>query len=227
MIKHNQDGAVSGVGISLVFAVLLLVAAIGFGAWAFTSREDYKTNVDSKITAAVTIAKKQESSAKDAQFVQQEKQPLRTYTGPDAYGSLAISYPKTWSGVVAQANNSSSGSGTLLDGYFYPNIVPSITDPASVFALRFQVVGTAYADVLKTLNSLQQNKEKPTSISPYALPKVPNTVGVQVNGALPNQKTGVMVILPLRSQTLEVWTEGSQFTGDFNASILPNLSFAP
>lgn len=223
MIKHNQVGAVSGVGIGLALAIVLLIGAVAFGGWAYTSRQDYKNNTDQKIAAAVTVAKQQESSVKDAEFAQQEKYPLRTYSGPDAYGSLSVVFPKTWSGMVDD-----TGTGqALVDGFFSPNTVPSTTSQNSTFALRVQVLGQAYADVLQTLQAQQQNTQNPLSISPYALPKVPSVVGVKATGALPNQKTGIMVVLPLRDKTLEIWTEGSQFSGDFNNIILPNFSFAP
>ncbi|MDB5170494.1 MAG: hypothetical protein JWO35_188 [Candidatus Saccharibacteria bacterium] len=225
MIKHNQDGAVSGLAISLVFTVLLLIGAIAFGGWAFMSRADYKSNTDSKIEDAVIIAKQQEGSAKDAQFLQDEKKPLRTYKGPEAYGSLEINYPKTWSGYIDDKGKSSSA---LVDGYFNPSVVPSITDETSVFALRIQVLSQQYSQVLSTVKSSTTNgSTAPPTISPYALPKVPGTVGIKVSGTLPNGKQGTMIVLPLRSQTLEVWAETSQFTPDFEASILPNFSFIP
>lgn len=88
MIKHNQDGAVSGLAISLVLTIVLLIAAISFGAWSFASRSDFKNNTDSKVKDAVAVAKQQESAAKDAQFIQDAKKPLRTYSGPEAYGSI-------------------------------------------------------------------------------------------------------------------------------------------
>ncbi len=224
MVKHNQNGAVSGVGISLILCAVLLVAAIGFGAWAFTSRQDYKVNSDQKVSAAVTVAKQQESTSKDKQFAETEKKPLKTYIGPEAYGSIVLNYPKTWSGVVDSTGTSGNAQ---VDGYFYPGVVPSLTDQNSTFAFRMQVINQSYAEALKNLSNLQQNPENPSSITPYALPKLPKIVGVQINGGLPNQKTGVMVVLPLRAGTIELWTEGSQFTGDFANNILPNLSFSP
>lgn len=226
MIKHNQDGAVNGLVISFVFAVLLLIGAVAFGAWAYTSRQDYKDNTDAKVGAAVTIAKQQESSAKDAAFAQAEKNPLKTYNGPEAYGSIVLNYPKTWSGYVANASDSSS-NGTLLNGYFYPGVVPSVSDQSSVFSLRLQVLSQSYASTIKNLG--QSGSNNPRTVSPYALPKVPKVVGIEISGDLPDQdkKTGTMVILPLRSQTLKIWTEGNQFLGDFNNSILPNFSFSP
>ena len=38
--------------------------------------------------------------------------------------------------------------------------------------------------------------------------KVPSVVGVEITGQIQEQKTGVLVVLPLRNQVLEVWTEG-------------------
>jgi len=228
MIKHNQQGAVSGVAVSLVFTILLLIAAIVFGVWAFSSRQDYKDHTDAKINAAVTVAKQNEDKVKDAQFVQEEKNPLKTWSGPEAYGSLVMAYPKTWSGYVAVASGNSSSS-SPVDGYFYPGVVPSVSDQNSSFAVRVQINSQSYATIVQQLG--QADAQNPRTVTPYALPKLPKVVGVKVTGSLPSnsgsQKTGVMVVLPLRSQTLEIWTEGSQFTSDFNNIILPNFSFSP
>ncbi len=225
MIKHNQDGEVSALGISLVFAVLLLIGALAFGGWAFMSRSDYKNNTDSKIADAVTIARQKEASAKDAQFVQDEKKPLRTYKGPEAYGSLDIQYPKTWSGYVDDKGINSS---ILVDGYFYPNVVPSISSPTSVFSLRVQVLSQTYDKSLEAIKQKATNKNIVAPvITPFALAKVPSALGIKIVGTLPNAKQGTMVVLPLRAQTIEIWAETSQFTPDFEANILPNLSFIP
>jgi hypothetical protein len=223
MIKHNQDGAVSGVAISLVLCVLLLLAAIGFGAWSFTSRQDYKNNSDQKAAVAADAAVKQEDIKKDKQFAEDYKKPLKTYDGPDATGSLHINFPKTWSGYVV--DSVSSGSSATMDAYFAPGVVPAKDDANSVFALRVQLVGQSYADVVKNLSSLQAQGK--ISVKAYALPKLPKITGVEVTGQVTNQKDVTMVILPLRSQTLQIWTEGSQYIDDFNNNILPNFSFAP
>jgi hypothetical protein len=230
MLKQNETGAVNGLAVSLIFAILLLVGALAFGGWAFASRQDYKNNVDPKILAAVKIAKQQESTAKDAAFAEAEKNPLKTYSGPEAYGSVVLQYPKTWSGYVVDSSTGGDSSDTLLDGYFYPGVVPSTAGQGSVFALRLQVLGKSYTETVKDLS--QPSSDEPRTVEPYVLPKVPKAVGVKVNGSLPisgdsGDKKGTMVILPLRSQTLALWTEGDQFAGDFNNIILPNFSFSP
>jgi hypothetical protein len=228
MIKHNQDGAVNGLLISLILAVLLLIGAILFGTWAFSGRQDYKKNVDAKVAVAVQAATAKEATVKDAQYAISNKLPLRTYNGPEAYGSLVIQYPKTWSAYVDD-----SGTGTaFVDGYFNPGTVPSINDPNSVFALRVQVVSEAYTAVVSALSNyalgtISNPKETPTTITAYSLPKVPKTVGIEASGTLLDNSVGTEVILPIRDKTLEISTDGTQFLTDFNTNILPNFSFSP
>lgn len=224
MIKRNQDGAVSGLAVSLVFAVLLLIGALVFGGWAYMSRQDYKDNVDAKIQTAVEVAKQQESTAKDKQFVEKEKQPLRTYNGPEAYGSISLSFPKTWSAYVG--DKPTSGNTNPVAGYFHPNVVPSVADATSSYALRLKVLSQSYSSTVSDLSSSQRDGGK-LQISAYALPKVPTVVGVRVSGNLSENKTGTMIVLPLRSQTIELITDGNQFLSDFDNIILPNVTFIP
>ncbi len=222
MIKHNQDGAVSGLAISFVMVILLLIGAVGFGAWAFMGRQDYKNNVDAKISVAAEAARQQESTSKDQAFAEESKKPLKTYNGPAAFGSLVLNYPKTWSGYVDDSGSSNNSS---VDGFFAPGVVPTAAGQSSVFALRIQVLNQTYDQVLQTFAS-QQEAGKLT-ISAYALPHLPKVVGIKVVGELQTQKTVSMIVLPLRSQTLQIWTEGTQYLADFNNNILPNFTFSP
>lgn len=207
--------------IPLVLSILLLIGAAVFGGWAYGKMLDYKNNTDAKIAAAVQVAKQQEDVAKDAAFAQAEKNPLRTYTGPGAYGSVSVSYPKTWSAYVADDTNNSP----YIDGYFNPGVVPDIQGQNSAFALRVQVVQQSYSNVISSFTgNVQQGT---TKVTPYHMPKVPNVIGVRVDGKLQGQKSGSMVVLPLRNMTLEVWTETPSTISDFNNIILPNFTFAP
>jgi hypothetical protein len=233
MVKRNRNNQ-NGVGsLPLLFGLTLvfLVVAIIFGAASFSKEQDYKNNVDAKIATAVTAAKQQQSAADTAANAKANELPLRTYNGPEAYGSLVVSYPKTWSAYVDDTGGSSGSSNVPVDGYFDPGTVPSISSNAnSVFALRVQVLNQAYSQVLSSFSSQFSGGSAPT-ITTYSLPKVPQAVGVEVNGALSsngnNPVTGTMVVLPLRADTLEIWTEGTQYISDFNNNILPNFSFSP
>src|SRR5579884_1598083 len=144
MIKHNQDGS-TGVVVALVLTIILLIAAVVFGAWSYSSRQDYKNHTDAKVQAAVNVAKQQESAVKDQQFAEASKNPLKTYNGPQAYGSLVVNYPKTWSGYVDDTGQ----GGAQVDGYFAPGVVPSMNDQNSIFALRVQLLNQQYSDVLQ------------------------------------------------------------------------------
>jgi hypothetical protein len=101
-----------------------------------------------------------------------------------------------------------------------------VTDDGNTnFALRVQVSSQSYSDILGQYQNQQQTGT--VTVKPYSLPKVPSVVGVEVTGQLINNVSGTQVILPLRNQTILIWTEGTQYLNDFNNNILPNFSFSP
>lgn len=219
MINRDEQGSV-GLLIALGVAVVFFVAAAGFGAWAFMSRQDYKNNADKKTAVAVAVAIKQEDSKKDAEFIQKEKNPLKTYTGPETYGKITIQYPKTWSAAIDEA----AASNATINGYFHPDFVPGLQS-ATNFALRLQVIQQSYDVALKQFDSAV--KSGTARVVPYQAPKIPGVVGARIDGTLDGKKQGSMVLLPLRDKTIKVWTESNQFMGDFNNIILANLTFVP
>jgi len=186
-------------------------------------RQDYKDNSDKKVSAAVEIAKKQTETAKDNEFVEKEKNPLRHYTGPSAYGSVDVQYPKTWSAYVTESTNGA----TPIIGYFHPSFVPSIVtgQASNSFALRLEVVNTSYDQALRQFESfVKQGKIK---VTPYKAPKVPNVLGARLDGEIVTGKQGSMVLIPLRDKTLKIWTEANNFKGDFDNIIMANIVFVP
>ena len=217
MRKLNQAGSLL---LPLIIVIVLLLGALGFAGWAFMGREDYKNNSDAKAAVAAEAAAKAESIKKDAEFAEAEKSPTKTYTGPTTFGSLTFSYPKTWSAYISEANKSS----TAVEGYFSPNFVPDIQSEIS-FALRIQIVSTPYATVLKGYDS--STKGGKTTVSAYRAPKVPDSLGSMITGDIATKKQGTMVLLPLRDKTIKIWTEGSDYIGDFNNIILAGLTFVP
>ncbi len=218
MINRDERGSVA-LFIALGISILLIVIIAIFGIWAFSSRQDYKDNSDQKAAAAVAAAVKKEDAKKDADFVEKEKNPFRTYTGPEQYGKVTIQYPKTWSAAINEGT-----SGTVIDGYLHPNFVPSLQS-ATNFALRVQVVQSTYDAVLKGFDS--SVKTGRVKVTPYVAPKQSGVTGARLDGQLTTQKSGTMVLLPLRDKTIKIWTESDQFVGDFNNIILANLTFQP
>jgi len=218
----DQRGVLNGLLIPFILAVLFFVGAASFGVWAFMSRQDYKNNTDAKITTAQAAAKTQTQAADQLIYAQAAKYPLRAYVGPSAYGNVTVKYPKTWSAYVQDVTN---GSNFPINGYFQPDVVPNVDTNSNTFALRVQVLSNAYAQQLATFTSYA--KDGRVKVAPYSLPKVPNVIGSIVTGQIGQTVQGTMVVLPIRSLTLELWTEQPVEQNDFMNIILPNVTFSP
>lgn len=205
--------------VPVILLGVLFVAAASFGVWAFLGRQDYKQNSDAKVAKAVVINTK-DTQAKDAKaYAEAAKQPLKFYNGPEPYGSLKISYPKTWSGYVITDGSSP------LDAYFQPDVVPNVTGKDSTFALRVQIVDQTYASTVNQFSAfIKQGK---ATAAPYKLPKVPSVIGERVEGQIASNKQGSLVVLPIRDKTLKIWTESNSFRDDFDKNVLPNTTFSP
>ncbi len=185
------------------------------------SRQDYKNNSDKKSAAAAASAVKTEDTKKDAEFAEKEKSPLKSYTAPTTYGSISFNYPKTWSAYISESANDSQP----IDGYFSPNFVPDLRSDKA-FALRARLVNQGYETVMKQFDG---NVSKGTiSASAFRTDKVSSVLGTMLSGTVFSTKLqATAVILPVRDKTLEIWTEGTDFTGDFTGTVLPSLTFVP
>lgn len=214
MHKLNERGELL---IPLVLVSVLLLTAIGFGAWAFSGRQDYKNNVDAKIAEAVEASNETLSLEKEAEFAEREKSPYKTYQGPEPFGTLVVTYPRTWNAHVVEKQ---SGT-TLIDGYFQPNFVPD-TNSDDSFALRLEVLDQSYDTVIKTYES--KIKTGKISVAAYRVPKVEAALGSRLTGEVLTKKQGVLVLLPMRDKTIRIWTEGDNFRGDFE-TVLNELTF--
>lgn len=223
-MEHTQSNQSGKVGVGVLIAIVLLsVGLIGAGAfavWAFGQRQDYKTNVDKKVATAVAANTKKVQADDAKTYAEQAQYPLKTYTGPEAYGSVTLTYPKTWS-----AYNASSSSSTPVDFYAHPDIVPSVTADDSSFALRVQVLGQQYSNVAKQYAN--QLKQGTVTVKAYVLPNNKTVTGVRIDGQIEDQKQGAMILLPLRDKTLKIWTESTSYMDQFNNIILANARFTP
>lgn len=212
--------------ITVIILSVLLVSAAGFAFWAFAGRQDYKNNSDEKAAAAVEVAKKETTEENNKRFAEELKNPLKTYTGPESFGSVAVQYPKTWSAYIA---NQGLTSGSVLDIYFHPDVVPAISASSGTsrpaVALRVQVLNQSYTQTVNALKSSVDSGQ--VTAEPYTLPKVPDQTGTLFRGKLANELVGTQIVLPLRDKSLVINTDTDQFLPDFNKYILPNLSFVP
>ncbi len=207
--------------VPLVIVIVLFVAAAGFGFWAFTERQDYKNNSDQKSALAVAQAEELLTKKLDAEFLEREKEPLKAYESPSAFGTVRIMYPKTWGAYVVE--QTATGSSSPVQGYFHPGFVPNIQKNDTEFAIRLEIVQRAYDNELKQLDAgIKQGKVR---VAPYRATLVPEVLGTRVDGEFLTKKNGSMVMFPLRDKTVKVYTESQAFLNDFEKYILPNLRF--
>jgi hypothetical protein len=209
--------------IPFILVAVFLFATAGFALWAFNGREDYRLNVESKVSEAVTKAVKEEGIKKDKAHAEADKSPVRVYSGPDQYGALRIPFPKTWSGYVADKGNVA----IPVDGYFHPAIVPNIADQGQAFALRVKVTNSSYVQTLGGYtNQVASGKLKARA---YSFPKVPGIIGTRFEGLirLNGSVTGTLIIVPLRDKTLSVWTEVPSLLTDVETYTFNELTFSP
>lgn len=218
MINKNEDGLISSAGLAAIVMSLLFVVSIIFGVWAFTSRQSYKNDSDKKTAVAVEKAKKAAEAAKDAEFEETSKQPTKVFSGAETYGSLKFNYPRTWSAYVETSTSSAP-----LDATFHPDFVTNSKGIA--YALRVQVVELSYDKVVAQFDSsIGKGAVTAAAFTPKL---VPTALGLRLSGEIVSDKTGVMVVLPLRDKAIKIWTEGSEYTPDLDNFVLESLSYQP
>lgn len=221
MDNGQQRGTLNVLLMPVVLLSLFFIGAAAFGVWAFNSRQNYKNNADQMVTTAVNSAVQQTEKNDSSKYAQQSKYPLQTFTGPSSFASVSFRYPKTWSGYVAEEPSTT----TPINGYFYPGIIPDITNQTNSYALRVQLIEQPYASIMQQFDG--QVSSGNLKVAQYTTPKLPNVIGSKLQGQIATEKQGIMVLLPVLNMTLEIWTESSQFQSDFMNSVLPSLTFQP
>ena len=213
----NEQGFIS-VAIAGIMGVLFIGAAV-FALTSYTENQDLKNNLNIKVAEAVEIAVQKAESTKDTEFVEKEKEPLRTYNGSVTYGSLSFQYPKTWSVYEVE-----STSGNVIDIYANPGTVPGLTSKKP-YALRVQITSTTYEKELNQIDNLMKNGSlKSVTFRPA---KVDSVLGIKASGQITTTLQGSIVLLPLRDRTIKIFTESQEFTNDFENLILPSIKFTP
>jgi hypothetical protein len=219
-LRSSQDGAVNTLLIPLILSILLFFGALGFGLWAYSSREDYRKNVNKKIDEAVEVAVQRAETRKESEFIKREKRPLTTYKGPQSLGSMTVKYPKTWSIYIDETNTGE------LAAYAHPQFVPANSGrDLPAYALSVEVADKTYDETVSDYDSFVEKGE--AKARPYKLPKRPDIVGLRIDGSVSRDHKGAAVIVPLRDKAIVISTLSTQFVGDFDSIILKNFNFIP
>lgn len=213
-ISRDQRGEFDPLIIPLIVSVFLVLGLAGFGIWSYINFLDQRDNTDQKISEAVEIAKGQQATELEAEFIEREKEPKVTFLSDSAIGSIEFNYPKTWSAFV----DSNSSSSKPLSAIFHPKFVPADN---TLYALRVFVDESDYS---KKVTGYEKDVEDGlVNVKPI---KINGVTGIRVNGQIDKDYKGSIVIFPLRDKTVQIWTESESFLKDFNA-VIDGLTFEP
>jgi hypothetical protein len=211
----SQRGAVAPSLIAIIGLSVFTVAFAGLSIWAFVNYMDQKNNVDSKITSAVAEAEKKLGDDLEAKFIEREKEPLKSFTGPADYGTLGLKYPKTWSTYVS--NDGSKGTG--YEAFFNPGAVPSVSASSSRYALHVAIVNDSYEDVLGDYENLVKKGDLKTSAV-----KANGQNGTRLDGNFSKDIRGAAVVFKIRDKAAIIQTDADTFKADFEA-LIPTITF--
>ncbi len=217
----NDRGSIDIFALLFGVASILLVIAIVFAGWAWSGRSDFKNNSDEKAAAAVEAAREDLRVELDAEFAEREKEPFKTYTSPNTFGSVVITYPKTWSAHVQEPL---SGQ-TPINGYFHPGFVPSTSGNENLFALRFEISEQSLDRELASFDGAVNRGDATASAFRSPVDSADN--GFRIDGSYATGKNGSVVLLPLRDKTIIIAAESQQFVDDLDSIILENLTYTP
>lgn len=211
--KLKENGAIKNV-VLIIAGVILFIGVSVFAVWSFLNYVDQKTDVDGKISAAVDSAKKVQADLDETKRLASEKLPYLVFYGPDDYGRVTFSYPKTWSTYVS---SDASGGGAFI-AYLNPVSVPPIVS-GQLFALRVVIQTEDYDKAVSSFNKLVQSGS--LSSSPVT---VDGSSGTRFDGSFSKNLRGSLVIFKIRDKTLVIRTDATTFTPDFD-TIVTSIKF--
>ena len=201
----------TGALITIILLAIFTVAFAGLSVWALISFMDQKNNVDEKIERAVATAEKTQADKLESAFVQREKEPNTSFSGPSDSGTLSFKYPKTWNVYVEDDGS----SGTDYLAYFNPGQVPSTKSVDSRYALRATIVDDDYDAIVKGFESRVEKGDLKTS----TVKAVNGQTGARLDGTFSNNIRGSAVIFKIRDKTAVIRTDANTFTEDFDKLI--------
>lgn len=213
MTKRTHSYEAGGANGGLIAMILLGVVAVvlaGLSVWLFLQFNEQKSNVDGKVALAEAEAKRAQQEEDDKKFAQREKEPNREFVGPDDYGRLTFSYPKTWSVYV----DKSGADGGVYEAYLNPITVPPVGQSKQLFALRVEIQSRDFDKVVAEYDGpVKKGDLKSSATSSNGVN------GTRLDGQFTKDKRGAVVIYKVRDKTVSIFTDADTFKPDFEAII--------
>lgn len=213
--KKDVSGLIKTVVI--IILSLLSITFIGLFIWKQSELVDAQTDVQGQINLAVAAAKDEQVTKMEAEFLEREKYPYKTFSGPADYGQLSFEYPRTWSVYVAN----SAANGGNFEAYFNPDQVDAVGKD-TINALRVSIQNKSYEDVVAQYQRYVDRKDSSLSVQVVT---VNNATANRYTGNIPNTDfQGIIVIFKIRDKTAILQTDSMLFEADFN-KLLETITF--
>lgn len=191
--------------IVLVLVSIVAVVFIGLFAWKYIEWDSVKTDVDGQIDAAVATAKAELTTELENRFLEREKYPYKTFTGPADYGSLSFEYPKTWNVYIAK----DASNGGDFEAYLNPGEVQPVS-PYTINALRVTIKDQAFDLAVRQYDNYVENGKLTVTTR-----MIGNSLANVYTGELLNRIVGTMAAFKLRDKTVLLQTDAAIFTDEF------------
>lgn len=194
--------------VSIVTITTTLILA-GVAVCALINYFDQKDNVDTKVSAAVAEARKEQADADEAKFLEREKDPNRQFVGPEDYGRVSFDYPKTWSVYVAE----DASAGGSFEAYLNPVAVPPIANDTQL-ALRVTIeTGDYDREISSYSRAVNSGDLTSSSIT------LDGVTGTRLDGNFSDDIRGSAVIFRIRDKVVTLRTDAQTFRADFDKLI--------
>lgn len=198
--------------IVIIALSLLALTFIGLFIWMNGNYNEAQSDLDSKIEDAVAKAKDEQAAKDEAEFLNREKYPYKTFSGPEDYGHLTFEYPKTWSVYVADA----AISGGDFNAYFNPNQVDTVSDD-TINALRVSILNQSFDDVTAKYQKDMEKKDANLSMTSVTIGAEGNITANRYTGTIPGTElSGFIVTFKIRDKTAILRTDSTLFEADFD-----------
>lgn len=205
-----------GMILAIVVLLILFIVSGSLAIWAYSNYTSANNNVQEKIDLAKAAAQKDQANADETNFAQREKQPNLQFVGPDNYGRVTFSYPKTWSAYVSSDVENNGGT---YQAYLNPGVVPPISATSPIFALRVIIQQMSFQQAIQQYQPLVQTGQlKSSSFSANG------HNGTRLDGNFTTQLRGSMVLFQIRDKVLIVRTDANTFDPDFE-NIIKTINF--
>lgn len=205
--------------VAIVVLSLVSVTFIGLFIWMFIQYDEARTDVDGQIAVAVAEAKNEQALKLEEEFLEREKYPYKTFSGPADYGQLTFEYPRTWS-VYVDADATKGGD---FQAYFNPVQVNEVSKD-TINALRVTILNEPFDEVAADYQKEMEKKNSNLTMQSVTI----GQQGVTANrytGTIPKTDlSGYIVIFKIRDKTAVLQTDSVLFQADYDR-LLSTIEF--